>query len=253
MTEWAPVPDGVWRAIRHYLAPHVGASFTIPGDPVPKGRPRLGKGGNVITPQATKDAEKRVRQIFSDALPDWEAEPDCTYGYLIEFRTAGGSKVDMDNATKLIWDALNNLFYADDIQVGDSYLHLVRGQGEPGVEVMLFRVVDNGTPKTAACEQCGERHRSKGKLCKRCTTNRAAVNALLREGEEAENSQLQTKAFNYLVGQSLAGITPTYADVAIRLGTSEPRARRIVQSLIGDGRLVKDGRRYTVPRREGVA
>lgn len=259
MTEWGAVPDGVWMAIRHYLEPYVGASFTVAGDPIPKKR-RVGQGRHAFTPKRTVDGEKAVRASFREVMDGWEPEPDCTYGVLIEFRTLGGSKVDLDNATKLVWDALNEVFWQDDVQVGDSYLHLVRGRGEPGVEVMLFRVQDNGTPKTKLCA-CGRRYRAITKTCAECTRNRAAVRELL-DGDRpkelttepaGDTDLLKTKAFNYLVGQSVAGITPTYADVAIRLGTSEPRARRIVQALIGDGRLAKDGRRYTVPTRQGVA
>ena len=34
--------------------------FTVPGPPVPKGRPRLGKGGHVFTPDQTRAYERKV-------------------------------------------------------------------------------------------------------------------------------------------------------------------------------------------------
>ena len=34
--------------------------FTVPGPPVPKGRPRLGKGGHVYTPTETRAYERKV-------------------------------------------------------------------------------------------------------------------------------------------------------------------------------------------------
>ena len=250
-----PLPNGVWRALRTFVEPHALCTFIVFGDPVPKGRPRIGKGGHAFTPKATKDAEKVVRRVFSDAMPDWEPEPDRTYGALVEFHTTASSKVDLDNAVKLVWDALNGVFWEDDVQVGDSYLRLVRGDGEPRAEVLLFAVEDNGTPKTRECETgCGTRFRSvSDKLCAACRKNRAAVRELLAGAVEDDLVRDTSRAFNFILGQSAAGKTPTYADVAIRLGTSEPRARRIVQSLISAGRLTKDGRKYTVPRTEGAA
>lgn len=37
--------------------------FTVPGKPVPKGRPRF-SGGRVFTPQQTHDAEQNIRNCF---------------------------------------------------------------------------------------------------------------------------------------------------------------------------------------------
>lgn len=38
--------------------------FTVPGQPVPKGRPRLGRGGHTYTPKNTKAAESRIAAAF---------------------------------------------------------------------------------------------------------------------------------------------------------------------------------------------
>jgi Holliday junction resolvase RusA-like endonuclease len=247
---WTPVPNGVWKALRHFLAPYVGVTFVVPGDPVPKGRPRLAGRGHVITPKATKAAEKKVREAFRDALPDWEAEPDLTYGCLLEFRTAGGSQVDLDNATKLIWDALNTVFWQDDIQVGMSFLNLVRGRGEPGVEVVLFAVENNGTRTTTVCE-CGTRFRAAGLLCKACRQNRATINALLRPGQlELESAELagqQRKAFKFVAVTLMADDrSPTTAQIAEHLGVPETRARAVVNTLIADGCVVREGRKLRI-------
>jgi hypothetical protein len=167
---------------------------------------------------------------------------------LIEFRTLGGSKVDLDNATKLVWDALNAVFWADDIQVGDSYLHLVRGRGEPGVEVMLFRVQDNGTPKTRLCE-CGARFRAQEKLCSDCRKNRAAVRELVAASEPDEMERQKRRAFNYIAGCAVGGLTPpTYANIAIVIGASEPTAKKVVAALIADGALAREGRKFVIRR-----
>ena len=41
-------------------------NFVVPGKPVPKGRPRLGK-GHVYTPKKTKDYEKKVAMVALQA------------------------------------------------------------------------------------------------------------------------------------------------------------------------------------------
>ena len=44
-------------------------TFIIPGPPVPKQRPRFGRGGRVYTPPATRDYEIAVRvQVIADTL-----------------------------------------------------------------------------------------------------------------------------------------------------------------------------------------
>lgn len=255
MNEWTPVPGGVWLALRHFLEPYVGARFTVPGDPVPKQRPRHDADGHTFTPKATKAAEKVVRQAFQQAMPGWEAEPDWTYGVLIDFRTRGGSQADLDNATKLMWDALNKVFWADDIQVGDSYLHLVRGGGEPGVEVLLFRVADNGTLKTKICE-CGNRYRARSRRCSPCTKSRTTVRELTA-GPDPDAEQFdrwKRTAFSHIVGCDVGGLpAPTYASLAVRIGTSEPTARKVVAALIADGCLTRDGRKFKILRALGAA
>lgn len=250
------MPSGVWRALRHFVEPYAVATFTVPGDPAAKERPRLGGGGHTFTPKATKDAEARVRAEFREALPGWEPEPDRTYGALMEFRTRAGSQVDLDNATKLVWDALNRTFWADDIQVGDSYLHLVRGGGEPGVEVVLFPVEDNGTRKTSVCE-CGGRFRAAGRMCWPCRKGRAAARQDPDVGgdvEVADTDRLKRKVFAYIAGCQAGGLAqPSYSNIAIVAGMSEPTARRIVQELIADGCLTRDGRKFIIVRPLGAA
>lgn len=241
-----PVPAGVWELIREAVIPYA-VSFRIQGEPAPKKR-RIGQGNRAFTPKQTVEAEKAVRSAFRTALPDWQPEPDNTYGVLIEFTTSSVSKVDLDNATKLIWDALNKVFWQDDIQVGDALLHLVREGGPPGFTVYLFRVADNGTPKTKPCPGCGARYRAKAKWCATCTKNRATVRELLAEPEVDPADELRRKAFSFIAGQIAGGRQPTTAEIALRLCTSEPRARAVVQALIAGGYLARKGSTITVTR-----
>lgn len=250
MTEvqrWTPIPNGLWGAIKHTIRPYVGAEFTVEGDPVPKERPRVER-GHTRTPKRTKDAEERVREAFRAVMPGWDPEPDLTYGALIEFRTRSGSTVDIDNTTKLVMDALNNVFYLDDIQVGDEFLHLVRGRGEPGVEVWLFAVEPNGTKRTRLCE-CGTRYRSDAKSCSDCTKKRALVNALLAGDDTAAQAAVdldrdRRRVFSYLTGCMIGtNVSPSVAKIAEHAGVSAHRAGAVLASLISDGYLARDDRK----------
>lgn len=245
---WTEVPDAVWRALRAILAPYVGASFTIPGNPKRKERPRGLKngGGAVYTPQATKDAEKVIVRHFGQVMPGWKPEPDLTYGLLVEFVTTEGSKVDVDNCLKLVMDALNQQMWQDDIQVGATFCYISRGRGEPRTEIELFAWQNNGTPKTKLC-QCGNRYRAKNATCADCRTSRTAVNAALAIGaveqSDADLARHKRQAYRHVVA-TLVGYdtSPSTKEIAGRLGVTETRARTVINALIADGVLAREGR-----------
>jgi Holliday junction resolvase RusA-like endonuclease len=254
---WTPVPNGIWGALRSFIEPYVGAAFTIPGDPVPKERPRV-EGRRARTPKKTLDAEKRVRAAFKDELPDWEPEPDLTYGALIEFRTRSGSLVDIDNATKLVMDALNKTFWLDDIQVGNVFLHIVRGGSEPCTQVWLFAVEPNGTKLTRVCE-CGTRYRSEKKICAACEKRRAVVNALLADDDSAvEAAQAldrdRRRVFSYVTARSIGTNTsPSVKAIADHTGLTTTRTDAVLMTLISDGYMTRKGTTLKIVKPLGVA
>lgn len=250
------LPFEVWETVRSAVAPYAIVSFEVSGEPIPKKR-RIGQGRQAFTPERTRKGEEAVVQAFRQALTQpWEVEYDGTYGALIQVRTSAGSKVDLDNAVKLVWDALNKQFWGDDVQVGSAFLSLLRGRGDPGLSVVLFRVADNGTPKTKICE-CGKRFRAQARRCASCIRNRAAVRTLLideTDGGSADDdsgrlagTELKA-AFSFIAGQLAGGRQSTAAQVAVRLCTSEPRARTVIQSLVDQGFLARKGRNLTVVR-----
>jgi crossover junction endodeoxyribonuclease RusA len=92
-------------------------AVTIPGEPVPKGRPRFAKGtGNVYTPAATKKAEELVAWSVKIA---WRREPmqDGAFGVHMTFYRGTKRPVDLDNLIKLVWDSCNDVLFRDDSQV----------------------------------------------------------------------------------------------------------------------------------------
>lgn len=110
------------------------SSIWVPGEPVAKGRPRMGRGGRVYTPDSTRQAERRIARA-------WWAPPieaDTPVQVIIEAHmkrpaahykkngelTALGKRLpvpmkrpDLDNVVKLVLDALNTVAYVDDAQV----------------------------------------------------------------------------------------------------------------------------------------
>lgn len=108
-------------------------SLTIPGDPVAKARPRVGKFGT-FTPQKTKNYETLVKELYfakhGQTLLEGELKIDLKAYFSIPKSTSkkkrtemqGGrirptKKPDIDNIIKSVTDALNGVAYVDDSQV----------------------------------------------------------------------------------------------------------------------------------------
>lgn len=99
----------------------------VPGEPVAKARPRVGKGGRVYTPRKTQVHESKIREEW---LENYEDEPtknpvkiSMTF-YLTkpkkipkDFPDTPQKRPDIDNLIKTVLDALNGLAYEDDKQI----------------------------------------------------------------------------------------------------------------------------------------
>ena len=132
-------------------------SLRIVGPAVGKGRPRVLKTGRTYTPKPTVLAEEAIRTAWREAgevrLPD-DAAVSLVVQLCIE-RPAGhfkrdGSlsaegqrhpiprrKPDLDNAAKLVMDALNGFAYRDDAQVASLVVHRFWGS-KAGTYVFLM-------------------------------------------------------------------------------------------------------------------
>lgn len=109
--------------------------WTLAGQPLPKGRPRSGK-GRIFTPKATSDEEKRIVATFRADHPLWEptiedlrVEIDC---FRKDFVSA-----DVDNLAKLVTDALNGVLYADDKQIVELQGRRVLGAGKSKAQFQI--------------------------------------------------------------------------------------------------------------------
>ena len=112
-------------------------SFTVPGDPKGKARPkfrRMGKFTMAYTPKTTVEYEDKIRKCFKDSL-DKEFKPiegpievDALCVFSVPSHVSANKKneligqpvlkkPDTDNIIKSILDPLNKIAYHDDSQV----------------------------------------------------------------------------------------------------------------------------------------
>jgi len=113
------------------------------GEPQRKERPRFNtKTGHAFTPRKTKDAEERIAQYARYQNVGAELPLDGELAITLSFRTThDGSnpigRIDIDNATKLVMDALNGVIWHDDWQISELYASLVRGADEGFTRVTI--------------------------------------------------------------------------------------------------------------------
>lgn len=112
-------------------------SFTIPGRPVPKGRPRLGVRGRkafIYTPPKTREYEQLV---------GWTAKSlgckPIEGPVHVTMNIFSRGKLDVDNAAKSILDGLNGIAYWDDSQVIELLVrkHKVKSKADERVEIEI--------------------------------------------------------------------------------------------------------------------
>jgi Holliday junction resolvase RusA-like endonuclease len=126
-------------------------TFTVPGEPVAKQRPRVTRRGT-FTPRKTLEAEARIGWSYREAArssgqasarPSGPAsvpadlDGQARYSVSMVFRCAGPRK-DIDNLVKTVLDGLNGVAWLDDGQV--SILHAERLEGgPPHTTVRIYR------------------------------------------------------------------------------------------------------------------
>lgn len=104
-------------------------SFTIPGKPMGKGRPRF-TGGHTYTPKETASYENLVKLTYRGGKLTGEITAEITAFFPIPksatkrriremeiFAERPAKKPDVDNIAKIVLDSLNGLAYDDDSQV----------------------------------------------------------------------------------------------------------------------------------------
>lgn len=108
----------------------------VPGDPIPKGRPRTGKGGRTYTPKRTEEAEEAVAWALVEGRKVRKPTTELV-AVTLEFRCATQRRCDVDNMAKLVLDAGNGVVWVDDQQVARLVCDVYRGHPEPGTTVLV--------------------------------------------------------------------------------------------------------------------
>ncbi|MGQ7788187.1 RusA family crossover junction endodeoxyribonuclease [Nesterenkonia sp. K-15-9-6] len=107
-------------------------TITVPGRPIPKGRPRLGKGGRTYTPRTTLAHERTIGWLYrSHGHPKLAGDLHLAIHFIMPNRR----RVDIDNLAKTVLDGLNGIAYEDDAQV--TRLTAVKSVGEPCTVITL--------------------------------------------------------------------------------------------------------------------
>jgi Holliday junction resolvase RusA-like endonuclease len=131
-------------------------AFTIPGNPVPKGRPRFTRQGRTYTPAKTKTYEEQVAVLAKAACPEPFKTPvavlvtavfpvPLTYPKKRREACLNGlerhtKRPDLDNIVKAVTDGMNGVVYGDDSQIVRLVANKVYGT-DAMVEVTVQEVL----------------------------------------------------------------------------------------------------------------
>ena len=130
-------------------------SFTVPGEPVGKGRPRVTRRG-AFTPDKTRHYERLVRYIYTEkygefSFPAGDPLVLVVNAYFAIPKSANKKKhalmvagtlrptktPDFDNIGKIVSDGLQGVAYPNDSQIVTGVVHKFYS-AEPRVEVILM-------------------------------------------------------------------------------------------------------------------
>lgn len=132
-------------------------SFTIPGEPVAKGRPRITRHGT-YTPEKTTNFETLVKWEYHNQCGNFKFADSVQLALdVVAYRSIPKSaskkkralmeagvvlpitKPDWDNVGKIVSDALNKIAYHDDSQVVDARVRKIYSN-EPRTVVRIWEV-----------------------------------------------------------------------------------------------------------------
>ena len=117
-------------------------SFTVPGEPVPKARPRVVRGHGQkrgYTPERTAVAETAVGWRFRQAVKGHGVDADSSFGVIAVFCRQTRIRCDVDNLLKTVLDGLNGVAWRDDWQVVDVAGRKRLVDGNPRTEITIYR------------------------------------------------------------------------------------------------------------------
>jgi len=131
-------------------------TFTVDGDPVPKGRPRFARRGQFVqtyTDAKTIDYETQVAMRARHAIGSTKPLEGALSVFLYLRYTVPASyskkrkeaclkgveypkRIDIDNVYKSVTDAMNGIVYVDDSQIVEAHIKKVYAE-ESGANIMV--------------------------------------------------------------------------------------------------------------------
>ena len=118
------------------------ASVVFIGNPLPKERPRMGKGGRVFTPQRTVEYEAKIASLLKECVGDLPVDSTSEFGLRCRFFRGDRRRVDCDNLIKAVSDAANGIAWGDDSQIVEVMGKLIKGCREARAEILVYRIRD---------------------------------------------------------------------------------------------------------------
>lgn len=165
--------------LRKVKSANIVIMVQVESDPVAHERPRLGRNGNVYTPEKTAIYKEWLAWQIRAGLPaqtDME-KAQTIYGVQALFFRSNKQRIDVDNLLKTVLDATTMAgVWRDDSQVHEVITRLWTGQNKPGTQFMIYKIEEESgrlssryTPNP--CAYCGRliERRSKGYRQKYCS------------------------------------------------------------------------------------
>jgi len=119
--------------------------FTIPGNPIPKERPRVtirpGRKPTVYTSNRTRDWENQVATAAFLAM-DGRPPLEGPVAVVLWLWRGDRRKADADNCEKAVLDACNGVVWVDDDQVIEMHRYKVVDRDNPHVGIRVWPVVE---------------------------------------------------------------------------------------------------------------
>ncbi len=107
-------------------------TYTFPGEPVPKGRPRSTR-THTYTPLRTRQAEEAIRwQLKAQGATPTTKPVEVVLHFACKSQTA-----DLDNLVKTYLDAAQGFLWQNDRQVHRIVAELERGAAEPQTQLLV--------------------------------------------------------------------------------------------------------------------
>jgi Holliday junction resolvase RusA-like endonuclease len=151
------------------------------GEPQSKHRPRFGN-GHVYTPTATKLAQQAIGYAVKGAMKKKQVDEWSAFGVRLVFYVKDEQRKDVDNMTKLVFDALTKIVWHDDSQVKELMAWKLPDKDAPRTDILVY-LLQYGERKTVICGVCGKRFITHPSWTERQYCSRACSAKALRKSE----------------------------------------------------------------------